>query len=180
MERATADGRAHSIGLPNLESSRPEDILDAASIPPSTLQVECRPYHQQNNLKKRLAPYGTALESWFPLGHGAPGLRQDLVPISLGERYGKPPAQIILRGHIQEGTIVFPRSTSAENMKENIDIFDFALTDDDMTRIRAIASSKCCFTMTLEEQETTLSRRAPCQLAGAHDFSSYGPGGSAR
>jgi 2,5-didehydrogluconate reductase len=99
--------------------------------------VECHPYHQQNDLKKRLAPYGTALESWFPLSPGDPSLLKEPAFVSLNERYGKPPVQIILRWHIQEGTIVFPRSTSAEYLKENIDIFDFALTDDEMTRIRA-------------------------------------------
>jgi len=142
--------------------------------------VECHPYHQQSDLKKRLAPYGTALKSWFPLGHGAPGLLQDPVPVSLGERYGNTPAQIILRWHIQKSTIVFPRSTSAEHLKGSIDIFDFALTDDDMTRIRALDSGKCYFTMTLEEQETALSQRAPADWQGARYFSSCGPGDSAR
>ena len=138
--------------------------------------MECHPYHQQSDLNKRLAPYGTALESWFQLSPGDPSLLKEPAFVSLNERYGKPPAQIILRGHIQEGTIVFPHSTSAEHMKENIDIFDFALTDDEMTRIRALASSKCCFTMTLEEQETALSRCAPCRLAGGALLQQLWPG----
>ena len=70
MEKAVATGKVRSIGLSNFESSRLEEVLDAAQIKPAALQVECHPYYQQEELKRRIAPYGTVIESWYPLGHG--------------------------------------------------------------------------------------------------------------
>ena len=74
MEKAVKEGKVHSIGISNFESANLEDIMEAATIKPSVLQVECHPYWQQVNLKKRIAPYGTVIESWYPLGHGAKDL----------------------------------------------------------------------------------------------------------
>ncbi|MCD8397775.1 MAG: aldo/keto reductase [Lachnospiraceae bacterium] len=74
MEKAVASGKVRSIGISNFESERLEEICEAATIKPSVLQVECHPYYQQNALKKRLAPYGTVIESWYPIGHGDPAL----------------------------------------------------------------------------------------------------------
>ena len=161
MERAVDAGKVRSIGLSNFESDRLEQVIDAARIIPSVLQVECHPYYQQNKLKTRLAPYGIALEAWYPLGHGDAGLLSDPVILRLAEQYGKTPAQIILRWHVQEGTIVFPRSTSPEHMRQNIDILDFSLTARDMEAIRLLDKGQRFFTMTLEEQETHLSQFKP-------------------
>ena len=161
MERAVDAGKVRSIGLSNFESDRLEQVIDAARIIPSVLQVECHPYYQQNKLKTRLAPYGIALEAWYPLGHGDAGLLSDPVILRLAEQYGKTPAQIILRWHVQEGTIVFPRSTSPEHMRQNIDILDFSLTAQDMETIRLLDKGQRFFTMTLEEQEAHLSQFKP-------------------
>lgn len=161
MERAVDAGKVRSIGLSNFESDRLEQVIDAARIIPSVLQVECHPYYQQNKLKTRLAPYGIALEAWYPLGHGDAGLLSDPVILRLAEQYGKTPAQIILRWHVQEGTIVFPRSTSPEHMRQNIDILDFSLTAQDMEAIRLLDKGQRFFTMTLEEQEAHLSQFKP-------------------
>lgn len=161
MERAVAAGKVRSIGLSNFESDRLEEVLAAATIKPAVLQVECHPYYQQNALKERLAPYGTVLEAWYPLGHGDAGLLADPVFAELGEKYGKSPAQIILRWHIQEGTIVFPKTTNPQHMAENIDIFDFELTDDEMGRVRALDRGQRYFTLGLEEQEAALSAFTP-------------------
>ena len=132
MERAVAKGKVRSIGLSNFESERLEEVVEASTIKPSVLQVECHPYFQQGELKKRLASYGVALEAWYPLGHGNAGLMSESVVTRLAEEYGKAPAQIILRWHIQESTIVFPRATSAEHVRQNFDIFDFALDGEDV------------------------------------------------
>lgn len=161
MERAVKDGRVKSIGLSNFESHRLEDVLEHAAIPPSVLQVECHPYYQQNELKKRIAKYGTVIESWYPIGHGDKGLIQEPLFTRLAQKYHKTNVQIILRWHIQEGTIVFPRTLNPVHMKENFDIFDFELTNEEMDEIRALDNGKRFFTMTLEEQERNLGTWKP-------------------
>lgn len=136
-------------------------MLDAATIKPSVMQVECHPCYQQGELKKRLASYGTVLEAWYPLGHGDAGLLAEPLFTKLGEKYDKSPAQVILRWHIQEGTIVFPKTTNPAHMADNIDIFDFELTDDEMARVRALDCGRRYFTLGLEEQEAALSAFVP-------------------
>ena len=161
MERAVKDGRVKSIGLSNFESHRLEEVLEHATIYPSVLQVECHPYYQQKELKKRIAKYGIVIESWYPIGHGDKGLIQEPLFTRLAKKYHKTNVQIILRWHIQEGTIVFPRTMNPVHMKENFDIFDFELTNEEMNEIRALDNGKRFFTMTLEEQERNLGAWKP-------------------
>lgn len=161
MEKAVAEGKVKSIGLSNFESERLEEVLAAATINPSVLQVECHPYYQQNDLKKRIAPFNTVIESWYPLGHGDAALIEEAVFTKLAEKYGKTNAQIILRWHIQEGIIVFPKSSNPVHIKENIDIFDFELTEEEMNEIRQLDKGFRYFTMTLKEQEEALGQFVP-------------------
>ena len=161
MERAVKDGRVKSIGLSNFESERLEEVLNMAEIYPSVLQVECHPYYQQNDLKKRVEKYGTVIESWYPIGHGDKGLINEPLFTKLAQKYNKTNVQIILRWHIQEGTIVFPRSTNPVHIKENFEIFDFELTQDEMNEIRKLDSGKRFFNMTLEQQEQMLGSWKP-------------------
>ena len=161
MQKAVKDGRVKSIGLSNFESQRLEEVLAMAEIPPSVLQVECHPYYQQNELKKRVEKYGTVIESWYPIGHGDKNLINEPLFTKLGQKYGKTNVQIILRWHIQEGTIVFPRSTNPVHIKENFEIFDFELTEDEMNEIRKLDSGKRFFNMTLEQQEQMLGSWKP-------------------
>lgn len=161
MEKAVKDGRVRSIGLSNFESGRLEEVLNAAKIAPAVLQVECHPYYQQNELKKRIAAAGTKIESWYPIGHGDTSLINESIFTRLAAKYGKTNVQIVLRWHIQEGTIVFPRSTQPAHIRENFDIFDFSLTSSEMDEIRALDKGKRFFTMTLEEQERNLSAFRP-------------------
>ena len=161
MQKAVKDGRVKSIGLSNFESERLEEVLDIANICPSVLQVECHPYYQQNELKKRVEKYGTVIESWYPIGHGDKNLINEPLFTKLGQKYGKTNVQIILRWHIQEGTIVFPRSTNPVHIKENFEIFDFELTQDEMNEIRKLDSGKRFFNMTLEQQEQMLGSWKP-------------------
>lgn len=156
MEKAVKAGKVRSIGISNFESERLEELCEAAAIKPSVLQVECHPYYQQNALKKRIEKYGTAIESWYPIGHGDKGLIGEAVFSRLAEKYGKSNVQIILRWHIQAGNIVFPRTTDPLHMKDNFDIFDFELTSDEMAEIGALDSGKRFFNMTLAEQEKNL------------------------
>lgn len=161
MERAVAAGKVRSIGISNFESERLEELCEAAAIKPSVLQVECHPYYQQNALKARIAKYGTVIESWYPIGHGDPGLISEPLFTELGKKYGKTNVQIILRWHIEEGTILFPKTTNPVHMKENFDIFDFSLTEDEMDRIRALDCGKRFFNMSLADQEKFLGGWAP-------------------
>ena len=161
MEKAVAEGKVKSIGLSNFESERLEEVLATATINPSVLQVECHPYYQQNDLKKRIAPYNTVIESWYPLGHGDAALIEEPVFTKLAEKYGKTNAQIILRWHIQEGIIVFPKSSNPVHIKENIDIFDFELTEEEMNEIRQLDKGFRYYTRTLAEQEEALSQFVP-------------------
>lgn len=161
MERAVKDGHVRSIGLSNFESDRLEQVLGAAEIKPSVLQVECHPYYPQRELRKRIAPYGTVIECWYPLGHGDKGLLGDPTIVALAEKYGKSPAQIILRWDIQEGNIVIPKTLNTEHMAQNIDVFDFELTEGDMECIANMDSGTRYFTLTLEQQENSLSRFVP-------------------
>lgn len=123
--------------------------------------MECHPYYQQEALKKRIAPYGTVIESWYPLGHGDSSLIQEPVFTELGKKYGKSNVQVILRWHIQAGHIIFPKSTNPQHIKDNFDIFDFALTEEEMARIKALDCGKRFYTATLEEQERNFSSWAP-------------------
>ena len=161
MEKAVTAGKVRSIGISNFESERLEELCEAATIKPSVLQVECHPYYQQNALKARIAKYGTVIESWYPIGHGDPGLISEPLFTELGKKYGKTNVQIILRWHIEEGTILFPKTTNPVHMKENFDIFDFALTEDEMNRIRDLDCGKRFFNMSLDDQEKFLGGWAP-------------------
>lgn len=161
MEKAVKAGKVRCIGLSNFESERLEEVLESAQIKPAVLQVECHPYYQQAALKKRIAPYGTMIESWYPLGHGDAGLMKEPVFLELSKKYQKSVAQIILRWHIQSGNIVFPKSSNPKHIRDNINIFDFSLTDEEMKKIGAMEKGIRFFNMSLEEQERKLSKFVP-------------------
>lgn len=161
MERAVAAGKVMSIGISNFESSNLEELCEAATIKPAVNQVECHPYFAQNSLRERMAPYGTIIECWYPLGHGNSGLLAEPIFADLGKKYGKTPAQVILRWHIQRGNVIFPKSTDPAHIAENANIFDFELTDDEMARIGELDTGKRFFHMTLEEQIANLGSWAP-------------------
>lgn len=161
MEKAVASGKVRSIGSSNFESERLEEICEAATIKPSVLQVECHPYFQQNALKKRLAPYEMVIESWYPIGYGDLALINEPVFSELGKKYGKTNVQVILRWHIQKGNIIFPKSTNPQHIRDNFDIFDFVLREDEMETIRAIDKGVRFFNMSLADQEKNLGRFVP-------------------
>lgn len=161
MEKAVLDGKVRSIGLSNFESERLEEVLSMATIKPAVLQVECHPYYAQSELKKRIADAGTVIECWYPLGHGDSGLMNEPVFRELAKKYNKTNAQIILRWHIQEGNIIFPKSTNLEHLKSNIDIFDFELTEDEMAEIKKLDNGQRFFTLGLAEQEASLGAWKP-------------------
>lgn len=138
MEEAVRAGKVRSIGLSNFSAAKVQQILDVAEIVPAVLQVEAHPYWNQHELKSRLAGHGIVFEAWFPLGHGDKALLAEPVFDELAARYGKTNAQVILRWHLQEGNVTFPKTLDPQHMADNIDIFDFELTDDEMARINAL------------------------------------------
>lgn len=161
MEKAVKEGKVRSIGISNFESSRLEEICEAATIKPSVLQVECHPYWAQHDLKKRVEKYGTVIESWYPIGHGDKGLINEPVFTRLAKKYGKSNVQIILRWQIQEGNIIFPKTTNPDHMKNNFDIFDFSLTEDEMAEIAELDNTKRFYNVKLEDQERLLGAWKP-------------------
>ena len=138
MEEAVAAGKVRSIGLSNFPEHKIQQILDVATIVPAVLQVEINPYWNQHALKQFLAGKDVTFEAWYPLGHGDAKLLGEPVFARLAQKYGKTPSQIILRWHIQEGNVVFPKTLNPEHVRENLDIFDFELTADEMAEINSL------------------------------------------
>lgn len=141
MEEAVAEGKVRSIGLSNFPVHKIAEIMEVATVKPAVLQVEINPYWNQHALKDELAKMGLGditLEGWYPLGHGDEGLLAEPVFTELAKKYGKTPAQIILRWSAQEGNVVFPKTLNPEHMRQNIDIFDFELTSDEMAQVHAL------------------------------------------
>ncbi|RSJ29088.1 putative oxidoreductase [Streptococcus sp. BCA20] len=99
-----------------------------------------------------MKPYGTRIESWYPLGHGDINLLNEAIFLDLAQKYGKSPAQIILRWHIQMGNLVFPKSTSQAHLQENIDIFNFELSNQEMAEIATLDKGKRYYDTSIEER----------------------------
>ena len=160
-EQAVKLGKVRSIGISNFESERLEELCNFASVKPSVNQVELHPYFQQNELKKRLKKYGTLLESWYPIGHGSKELINEPLFTELGEKYHKSNVQIILRWHLQEGNIIFPKSTNPQHIKDNFDIFDFCLSNEEMQKIRGLDKGVRFYNATLSQQEAMFKNYRP-------------------
>ena len=152
MEKAVELGKVKSIGISNFDE-RLDEILNNCKIKPAVIQVECHPYWSQEDLRKKVGKYGTIIESWYPIGHGDKTLIDNEVFSKLGKKYNKTNVQIILRWHIQKGNVVFPKSSNPQHIKENSEIFDFNLTNEEMEEINKMGNTKRFFTMPLEKQE---------------------------
>ena len=138
MEEAVCAGKVRSIGLSNFSAAKVQEVLDVATIKPAVLQVEINPYWDQHELKAALAEHDIAFEGWYPLGHGDAALLGEPILAELAAKYGKTPAQVIMRWHVQEGNVIFPKTTNPAHMADNLDIFDFELTADEMARINSL------------------------------------------
>ncbi len=161
LEKAKKEGLVRSIGISNFDGPRLDRILSESEIKPSVIQVECHPYWQQTALKTKIAPYSIKVESWYPIGHWDRGLIEEPLFTELGKKYGKSNVQIILRWHIQEENIVFPKTTNPQHMKDNFDIFDFELTDAEMAEIRKMEGRKKFYNATYEEQVRNFTSWSP-------------------
>lgn len=150
MEKAYKEGKVGAIGLSNFNKGQIEEILSVCEVKPTVLQTELHPYYQEKELKAFLAEKGIVPQAWYPLGHGDKTLLGEPIFAELGEKYGKTPAQIILRWHIQDGNIVIPGSKNPEHIKANFEIFDFSLTDDEMAKIASLDKNIHYYTSTPE------------------------------
>ena len=141
MEEAVCAGKVRSIGLSNFPVHKIEQIMEVAQIKPAALQVELNPYWNQHALKAELAKIGLGdivYEGWYPFGHGDAKLLAEPVIAKIAEAHGKTVAQVILRWMLQEGVVTFPKTTNPQHILDNIDVFDFELSDDEMARINAL------------------------------------------
>ncbi len=150
MEKAYKEGKVRAIGLSNFTPEQVQEILDICEVKPAVLQTEVHPYSQEKKLKEFLDKEGIVIQAWYPLGHGDKALIQEPLFTKFGKKYGKSNAQIILRWHIQAGNIVIPGSKNPAHIKDNFNLFDFALTDDEMAKITALDKQKRYYTSTPE------------------------------
>ena len=151
LEKAYKEGKVKAIGLSNFTEAQIEEIIDACEIKPAVLQTEVHPYAQAKELKKLLSKAGMAIQAWYPLGHGDRVLLEEPVFTSLAEKYKKTNAQIILRWHVQAGNIIIPGSRNPDHIKANLDLFDFALTREEMAEIEGLDQEKHYYTSTPEK-----------------------------
>ncbi len=151
LERAYKDGKAKSIGISNFEGKYIDELQHKWEIAPQFIQVEAHPYFTQKELRKTLDKYGIKLMSWYPLGHGDKSLMKEPIFVKLGQKYGKSPAQVILRWHTQMGFIVIPGSKNVAHIKDNLDILDFTLTDEEMAEIATLDKDKRYYHRTDEQ-----------------------------
>lgn len=157
MEKAVEQGKVRSLGISNFDAadSLYTAALEFAKIKPAVMQIECHPYAQRRHWQERTQQDSIQLECWFPLGgamsNGA--LFKDPEIIKIAEAHGKTPAQIILRWHIQEGFSAIPGATDRGYITENINIFDFELSPEEMAAMRALDKEQRFFNMDYKEAE---------------------------
>ena len=132
MEDAYKEGKIHAIGVSNFYPERLIDVCALAEVPPAVNQVETHPFHQQHAAHDVMKKLGVAHEAWAPFAEGLNGIFANSILAEIGAKYGKTVGQVILRALLQQDVIVIPKTTHRERMRENIDVFDFTLTDEDM------------------------------------------------
>lgn len=145
LEDLMAEGKIRAIGISNFYVDRMVDIANFARVKPAVNQIEIHPHHQQNEQLEWANKYGIQLEAWAPFGEGRGGMFELPELKEIGEKYGKTPAQVMLRWHIQRGIVVIPKSTHIERMEENFNIFDFELTAEDMDAIGTLDTKQSAF-----------------------------------
>ena len=135
LEKAYRNGKAKAIGISNFEGKYIAELETKWEIAPQFIQVEAHPYFPQDELRVTLDKYGIRLMAWYPLGHGDKSLIEEPVFRQIGEKYGKSSAQVILRWHTQMGFVVIPGSRNVAHIRDNLDILDFTLTEEEMAEI---------------------------------------------
>lgn len=142
MEELYEEGKIKAIGVSNFEPNRLVDLILNNKIVPAVNQVEVHPFFQQKDAKAIMDQYDVKMEAWGPLAEGSNNIFQNELLEGIAKKYGKTVAQVILRWHIEQGVIIIPKSVRKERMAENLDIFDFTLTQEDMNQITTLDLGK--------------------------------------
>lgn len=137
MEKIYKDGRAKAIGVCNFDIEHLERIMDECEVKPAVNQVECHPFLQQKELRAFCEKHDIQIESYSPLMNGTRVLDEDTIK-DIADQYGKTPAQVILRWHLQSDLVTIPKTVTPSRMKENLDVFDFELSQADMDKMAAL------------------------------------------
>ena len=145
LEELYDEGKLRAIGISNFYADRMVDFASFNRIKPMVNQVETHIFDQQKNAKQWADKYGIQLEAWAPFGEGRGGTFENPVIGEIAAKYGKTPAQVMLRWNIQRGVVVIPKSTHVERMKENFDVFDFTLSGEDMEAISVLDKAESAF-----------------------------------
>ena len=161
LEKAYRDSKAKSLGISNFEGEKLEKLLADSEIKPHVIQMEAHPYCTEKEIRDRLAEYGTATMGWYPLGHGDRGLVNEDVFTKLADKYRKSNAQIVLRWHTQMGFITIPGSKNPDHIRDNADIFDFTLTDEEMEEISKLDGTKKYYHADEEQVEKYATMHLP-------------------
>ena len=165
MEQALAMGKVRAIGISNFDVSDEifYSLINSAIVKPQIMQIECHPYAQRKHWQQRLAEEGIQIECWFPLGgrESKGEILRDPVINEIAQAHGKSAAQVIIRWHLQEGFSVIPGASNPAYIKENIEVFDFALSNVEMAKIRALNKEKRYFNMSYEDQVKWFSQWNP-------------------
>ena len=150
--KAYNQGKIKAIGVSNFEGRYIEEVLSEFDVKPQVIQVECHPFFPQEELRKITEKEDIKIMSWYPLG--GKGMTAELLESQIvkeiAAKYGKSPAQVVLKWHTQMGFIVIPGSKNAEHIKDNIDIFDFTLSDEDMKEMEKLNKNERRYTRTEE------------------------------
>ena len=161
LEKAYKDGKAKSLGISNFEGEKLEKLLADSEIKPHVIQMEAHPYCTEKEIRDRLAEYGTATMGWYPLGHGDRGLVNEEVFTKLADKYRKSNAQIVRRWHTQMGFITIPGSKNPDHIRDNGDIFDFSLTEEEMAEIAKLDGTKTYYHADEEQVEKYATMHLP-------------------
>jgi diketogulonate reductase-like aldo/keto reductase len=141
LEEIHADGRAKAIGVSNFEPEHLRRLLDASGVVPALNQIELHPRLQQETLRAFDAEHGIATEAWSPLGRGN-GVLDDPVVVEAAEKHGRSAAQVVLRWHLQLGNVVIPKSVTPSRIRENIEVFDFELDEEDLRALQGLETGE--------------------------------------
>ena len=145
MQDLHRDGRIRAIGVSNFAADRLVDLVLNNEITPAVNQIETNPFHQNVDYQGLLRSEGVQIESWGPFAEGRNDLFSNPTLTAIGEPHGKSVAQVVLRWLIQRDVVVIPKTVSPERMAQNLDVFDFALTDDDMAAIAGLDTGSTQF-----------------------------------
>jgi 2,5-diketo-D-gluconate reductase A len=141
LAKFAEDGRARAIGVSNFQIAHLQRLLDETEIVPAVNQVELHPYLTQEPLRRFHAEHGIVTEAWSPLGQGGELLAEPTIT-GIAEKYGITPAQVVLRWHLQLGTVAIPKSVTPARIRSNLDVLGFELADDDVDAISALNANR--------------------------------------